>query len=117
MWNKTWNQKGVLSEDSALEEIQYLAEAMDSLGNLNLSGGFGSSIDEALNSKISSLTQGLCEGFKVGQKNCSGVPILSNLPWNMAFLSPGDMQVMGCKIFKDKGLPLLWFPATLQTTF
>jgi len=33
----------------------------------------------------------------------------------MAFLAPGDMQVMGCKIWKDKGIPLLWFPATLQT--
>ena len=120
--NETWNQKWVLSEDAALKQIQLLGEAMEKIGNLNISTtlkvwGFGANVDEMLDSKIVSLTKGLCEWFKVGQKNCSGVPILSSLPWNMAFLSPWDMQVMGCKIFKDKWLPLLWFPSTLQTTF
>jgi hypothetical protein len=33
----------------------------------------------------------------------------------MAFLAPGDLQVMGCKIFEDKGLPTFFFPGTLLT--
>ncbi|HMY80233.1 MAG TPA: hypothetical protein PK048_00105 [Candidatus Absconditabacterales bacterium] len=115
-----WNQQGLLREDPTYSSLQYITNILEVAGNISLRenfklGLFGSTIDEQLDLKIGELTRGLCEGFKLGQKSCSGIPILSNLPWNMAFLAPGDMQVMGCKIFNDKGLPLVWFPATLQT--
>jgi hypothetical protein len=115
--NESWKQKWVLKEDSALQEIEYLANGAEAIGNLSLGlnahvGVFWSEVDELLDNKIGELTKGLCEWFKVWMKNCSGIPILSDLPFNMAFLAPGDLQVMGCKIWKDPGFPILSFPAS-----
>lgn len=37
------------------------------------------------------------------------------MPFNMAFLSPGMFNVMGCQLAPDPGLPIFHFPGTLPT--
>lgn len=125
-----WKQKWILEEDPALQTIEYAADMLETLGNAKLGsnitfGLFGGDIDATLDNKIAELTRWLCNGFqyKLGKdrkltqwtNSCSWIPVLSNLPWNMAFLSPWDMQVMWCKIFTDKGIPAFNFPGNRPT--
>lgn len=58
-------------------------------------------LDEAL--------QWLCRWFSLNQKSCGWLP----LPFNMAFLAPGNFNVMGCHIAKDPWLPIFHFPGTI----
>ncbi len=65
-----------------------------------------------ISAAIDFLTQGACQGFSFGSSDpCLQPPV----PFNMAFLAPGTFNLFGCPIFEDKGLPLLFFPATLIT--
>lgn len=47
------------------------------------------------------------------------------VPFNMAFLTPGEFNIFGCKpnfptvnrfFPDDKGFPVFWFPGTQQTS-
>lgn len=94
--------------------VQKAGYQLEQIWNLNINTkiklGISPDIDKQIDTKISDLTKWLCQGFKLGEKNCSGVPILSNLPFNMSFLTPWPMVVMWQKIFNDKWLPTITFP-------
>ncbi len=64
-----------------------------------------------MNDVMQSVWNTLCKWIKFGETNCWGLPI----PFNMSFLSPGTMNVFGCKLFDDPGLPLVAFPTTIPT--
>ncbi|MDO4713772.1 MAG: hypothetical protein Q4B28_03885 [bacterium] len=64
-----------------------------------------------------------CNGFSFGagggKANCQGLPI----PFNQAFLAPGNYHIMGCIPLEPltrtlgRGLPVFHFPGTLHTPF
>ena len=106
--DETWNQEWFMWF------IQKVWDQWEALGNLNINTKvklwISPDIDEKIDKAIQKLTKWLCDGFKIWDTNCSGVPILSNLPFNMSLLTPGDMVVMWQKIFNDKWLPTITFP-------
>jgi len=53
----------------------------------------------------------MCKWMKFWETSCGWLPV----PFNMAFLSPGTFNIFGCELAKDKWLPLVFFPATIQT--
>ena len=96
-----------------LDTNSILDAGLQSLTNGKLSTD---KIDKGIDTALA----GLCQGFKLGKGGaCKGPPI----PFNMSFLTPGNFQIFGCKVptivptvmGNDNGLPLLAFPATLQS--
>jgi hypothetical protein len=84
-----------------------------SMDGINQStAGVEAGIDKGLN--------GLCQGFKLGKAGCQPPVPINLIPFNQAFLFPGKYHVFGCQKLNlsplDKGIPLLYAPATLQTT-
>lgn len=82
--------------------------------NLNLDMNFIDEITAGISKKLDEGLRGLCEWFKLGNEWCQGIPV----PFNQAFLAPGEYHIFGCvpKPFKiinqtlGKGLPILSFP-------
>lgn len=109
-WNQEWFMWFV---SKAWTQLEWL-------GNLNvntkLSLWISPEIDKKIDQAIQKLTKWLCDWFKLWDKNCSGVPILSSLPFNMSLLTPWDMVVMWQKIFNDKWLPTITFPGNRWPT-
>jgi|GEM_PF-850361 len=73
--------------------------------------------------KIDENLDGLCQGFSLGEGGCQGVPV----PFNQAFLAPGEYHIFGCvpklpnplyvpfKLLNQtlgKGLPIIAFPTS-----
>ncbi|MCX6825442.1 MAG: VCBS repeat-containing protein [candidate division SR1 bacterium] len=104
-------------------------------GEIIQPGGVGltintSFIDNAtakVSKKMDAALEGLCQGFKLGKGGCQGLPV----PFNQAFLAPGDYHVFGCvpklpnplyAAFKTlnntlgKGMPLLTIPGNRGPT-
>lgn len=94
-------------------------------GNLNLGN---IKVFDKLNQKlekteqqISELANMACNGFSFGDKtqSCKGLPV----PFNQAFLAPGNYHIMGCIPLEPltktlgKGVPVFHFPGTLYTPF
>lgn len=111
---ETWNQEWFMWF------IQKAGTQFEWMGNININTKvnlwISPDIDKQIDDAIEKLTQWLCDGFRIWDTNCSGVPILSNLPFNMSLLTPGDMVVMGQKIFNDKWLPTITFPGNRGPT-
>lgn len=69
--------------------------------------------------EISDLASKTCKGFSLGSKtkNCRWLPV----PFNQAFLAPGNYHIMGCLPIEPltqtlwKGIPVFHFPGTLHT--
>lgn len=58
-------------------------------GSLNVNMNFIDSATANVSKKIDTALQGLCQGFKIGKNGCQGVPV----PFNQAFLAPGDYHI------------------------
>ncbi|MCF7835358.1 VCBS repeat-containing protein, partial [Candidatus Gracilibacteria bacterium] len=86
-------------------------------GGANINLGFLDDMTAGINEKIDEALNGLCKGFKLGGDGCGGLPI----PFNQAFLAPGQYHLFGCynlapvNTLLGGGVPMLFFPGTLQT--
>ncbi len=90
-------------------------------GSFNLSVNLLGDFDTKVSNSIQNTLDSICSGGPAQDQSCkSGLPV----PFNMAFLSPGKFNIMGCTpkapvvngIFpKDNGFPIFSYPATLQT--
>lgn len=78
---------------------------------------------------VDKLTDSLCEWFKLGGDSCQPPFPLNQIPFNQAFLAPGDYHLFGCvpkfphplaplfEILNKNlwgGFPALFFPATIR---
>lgn len=95
--------------------------------SLNLDMSFIDDATAGVSKKLDAALQGLCQGFKIGEWWCQWVPV----PFNQAFLAPGDYHIFWCvpqlpnplyPIFKmlnttiGKGMPLLNIPGNRWPT-
>lgn len=95
-------------------------------GSLNVNMNFIDSATANVSKKIDTALQGLCQGFKIGKNGCQGVPV----PFNQAFLAPGDYHIFWCvpkapnplyPVFTTlnktigKGIPTLTIPGNRPT--
>lgn len=81
---------------------------------------FGKEIDD-ITQNLQNIADTTCNGFSFGLgsnlKSCKGLPV----PFNQAFLAPGNYHLMGCIPLEPltkslgKGLPIFHFPGTLTT--
>lgn len=81
---------------------------------------FGKEIDD-ITKNLQNIADTTCKGFSFGLesnlKSCKGLPV----PFNQAFLAPGNYHLMGCIPLEPltkslgKGLPIFHFPGTLTT--
>ena len=79
---------------------------------------------------VDDISNGLCKWFKIGQWWCQPPVPFNMIPFNQAFLAPGEYHLFGCTpqlpnplapvfAFINKmlwaGLPILYFPGTFYT--
>jgi hypothetical protein len=97
----------------ALEQWDFSGKVLDNIVGWWLSSfNLNASIDTSLpgvEQKIDSVLKWLCNGF--GGWAGGNLPV----PFNVAFLAPGTINVMWCKVANDKWLPVFHFPGTLTT--
>jgi hypothetical protein len=98
-----------------INSIPWLDQALEKRdivdpSTLSLNANFDLNIlqDKKLEKDIDDVVKGLCQWF-------GGWWGKLPVPFNMALLAPWDINVFGCKVWTDKGLPAFFFPGTLQT--
>lgn len=101
-------------ENTNINLKELLKEGINGGINLDLDL-FGDELD-TVQQELDKLAEGLCNGFTFGGSNtCKGLPV----PFNQAFLAPGDYHLFGCiklpLVPLNKGLPVFHFPGTLVT--
>ncbi len=105
-----------------------LLSSMIDEGGSSININFIDNATAKVSKKIDSTLEGMCQGFTVGGKWCQWVPV----PFNQAFLAPGEYHVFGCvpklpnplyPVFKTlnstigKGMPLLNIPGNRPSPF
>ena len=90
---------------------------------ININSNFIDSATSKVSKKLDTALQWLCQGFKLGKGGCQWLPV----PFNQAFLAPGEYQVFWCvpklpnplyipfKLLNQtlgKWLPIISFPAS-----
>jgi len=90
---------------------------------INVNMNFIDAATSKVAKKIDENLDGLCQGFSLGEGGCQGVPV----PFNQAFLAPGEYHIFGCvpklpnplyvpfKLLNQtlgKGLPIIAFPTS-----
>jgi len=64
---------------------------------------------EKISEELNKALDWLCQWFSLWKDDCQWPPV----PFNMAFLSPWDFNIFGCKLTEDKWLPTFFFPWTV----
>ncbi len=98
--------------------------ATNQWGWINVSTNFIDTATAKVSKKIDETLEGMCKGFTLGKwdsAGCNGIPV----PFNQAFLAPGNYHIFGCvpqapnplyvpfKLLNQtlgKGIPVLAFP-------
>ena len=103
-----------------LSQIPWINQALEKwdivdLNNLSLNGNFNLNIlnSPALEKWIDDVVKWLCQWGKGWWGRDKWPPV----PFNMAFLSPWDFNVFGCKVWSDKWLPAFFFPGTIYVAW
>jgi hypothetical protein len=101
-------------EEEKLNIMDLLKEGFN--GGFNLDIELFSKEMDAVQQTLDKVSEGLCNGFTFGGDNtCKGLPV----PFNQAFLAPGDYHLMGCiklpLVPLNKGLPAFSIPQGRQT--
>jgi hypothetical protein len=89
--------------------------------NLNIASNLIDGATANVSQKLDEVLKWLCQGFELGKGGCQGIPV----PFNQAFLAPGQYHLFWCvpklpnplyipfKLLNQtlgKGLPILSFP-------
>jgi hypothetical protein len=101
-------------ENNEINLQDLLGQAFDGGVNIDLNL-FDNELGQ-VQQELEKVAEGLCRGFSFGGANaCEGLPV----PFNQAFLAPGDYHILGCiklpLVPLNKGLPVFHFPGTLTT--
>ncbi|MEF2176074.1 MAG: FG-GAP-like repeat-containing protein [Candidatus Absconditabacteria bacterium] len=109
--NANINEIGLddFGEDWAEESLFEFEASAEGVGfNAGVLNGQFESVQTVMENSL----KGLCKGFKFDDGTCGGIPV----PFNMAFLAPGEYNVFGCKLSDDPGTPVFWYPGTKWIT-